>query len=166
MDELTPICQRNYILLGGSTTCRRESCNIGVRQGDNLSPVPFALFINDFTKYLSTAYGGLNIAQSYYPSLMNSEDIILLKLFVLLYADDTIVLAENEIVLQLALNKVYEYCISRGKVRHIPTFHYGCDVVEVVRDYVYLGITMNNNNKFEKAISKQLNHRRKHNSLY
>ena len=25
MDELTPICQMNYILLGGSTTCRRES---------------------------------------------------------------------------------------------------------------------------------------------
>ena len=25
MDELTPICQRNDLLLGGSTTCRRES---------------------------------------------------------------------------------------------------------------------------------------------
>ena len=84
-------------------------CNIGVRKGDNLSPVLFALFINDFTKYVSTAYGGLNIAQSCYPTLINSEDIVLLKLFVLLYADDTIILAENEIELQLALNKVYEY---------------------------------------------------------
>ena len=91
-----------------------------------------------------------------------------MKLFILLYADGTIILAENEIELQLALNKVYEYCMmfklsvnstktkiivfSRGKVRRIPTFHYGCDVVEVVSDYVYLGITMNYNNKFEKAI--------------
>ena len=82
-----------------------------VRQGDNLSPVLFALFINDFTEYVSTAYGGLNIAQSCYPSLINSEDIVLLKVFVLLYADDTIILAENEIELQLALNKVYEYCM-------------------------------------------------------
>ena len=79
-------------------------CNIGVRQGDNLSPVLFALFINDFTEYVGTAYGGLNIAQSCYPSLINSEDIVLLKLFVLLYADYTIILAENEIELQLALN--------------------------------------------------------------
>ena len=80
-------------------------CNIGVRQGDNLSPVHFALFINDFTEYVSTAYGGLNIAQSCYPSLMNSEYIVLLKLFVLLYADDIIILAENEIGLQLSFNK-------------------------------------------------------------
>ena len=135
-------------------------------------PVPFALFINDFTQYVSTAYGGLNIVQSCYPSLMNNEDIVLLKLFVLLYTDDTILLAKNEIELQLALNKVYEYCMmfnlsvnttktkiivfSRGKVRSIPTFHYGCELVEVVSDYVYLGITMNYNNKFEKATRKQM----------
>ena len=152
-------------------------CNIGVRQGDNLYPVLFALFINDFTEYVYTAYGGLNIAQSCYPSLINSEDIVLLKLFVLLYADDTIILAENEIELQLALNKVYEYCMmfklsvnitktkiivfSRGKVRRAPTFHYGTHVVEVVSDYVYLGITMNYNNKYEKAIRKQLDQGRK-----
>ena len=117
-------------------------CNIGVHQGDNLSPVPFALFITYFTEYVSTAYGGLNLAQSCYPSLINYEVIVLLKLFVILYADDTIILAENEIELQLALYKVYEYrmmfklsvnttktkiivCFSRGKVRRIPTFHYG-----------------------------------------
>ena len=49
----------------------------------------------------------------------------------------------------------------RGKVRRIPTFHYGCNVVEVVSDYVYLGITMNYNHKYEKAIRKQLGQGRK-----
>ena len=34
-------------------------------------------------------------------------------------------------------------------------------VVEVVSDYVYLGITMNYNNKYEKAIRKQLDQGRK-----
>ena len=86
-------------------------CSIGVRQGDNLSTGLLAMFINDFTKYVSTAYGGLNIAQSCYPSVMNIEDIVLLKLFVLLYTDNRIILAENEIELQLALNKVFEYCM-------------------------------------------------------
>ena len=37
-----------------------DMCNIWVRQGDNLSPVLFALFINDFTDYVSPAYVGLN----------------------------------------------------------------------------------------------------------
>ena len=55
-------------------------CNIGVRQGDNLSPVFFTLFINDFTEYVSTAYGGLNIAQSCYPSLINSEDMCITEI--------------------------------------------------------------------------------------
>ena len=39
-----------------------------------------------------------------------SEDASLIKLFVLLYADDTIILAENERDLQTALDSVHEYC--------------------------------------------------------
>ena len=47
------------------------------------------------------------MSQSCYPSLEN-EDALFLKLFVLLYADDTIILAENERDLQTALDSVHE----------------------------------------------------------
>ena len=83
-------------------------CNIGIRQGDTLSQLLFALFINDFNIYITPAYRDPNIVQSCYPSI-NDEDIVLLKLFVLLYADDRITLAENE--LQLVLNKVHQCCL-------------------------------------------------------
>ena len=35
------------------------ACNLGVRQGENLSPLLFALFLNDFETSLSVKYNGL-----------------------------------------------------------------------------------------------------------
>ena len=40
-------------------------CNIGVRQGDNLSPLLSALFINDFSHYVGRSYKGLCVSQFY-----------------------------------------------------------------------------------------------------
>ena len=53
------------------------------------------------------------------------------------------------------------YILSRGKVRRFTTFKYGCDIIEVVSDYVYLGIKMNFNNTFAKAMKKQLDQGRR-----
>ena len=98
-----------------------------------------------------------------YPSLSN-EDLVFFKLFVLLYADDTVILDENNRDLQMALDSVHEYCtkykltvktsktkimiFSRGKVRRFPTFKYGHHIIEVVSDYIYLRVKMNYNNHF------------------
>ena len=94
-----------------------------------------------------------------------------------MYADDTIILSENEAQLQLSLNVVHTYCtqwkltvntdktkiiiFSRGKVRKFPVFSFGENNISVVSDYVYLGVTFNYNNKFAKAIKKQLDQARR-----
>ena len=87
------------------------SCNIGVRQGDNLSPLLFSLFINDFEEFLSPKYDGLiSIDELYSNTIINEEIQTFLKLFVLLYADDTIIMAEKHEELQKALKATVDYC--------------------------------------------------------
>ena len=99
------------------------------------------------------------------------------EMFVLLYADDTIVLVENKHQLQTALNTVHQYCtkynlsvninktknfvFSRGKVRNFPMFKYGSSTIEIVSEYVYLGLTMMYSNKYAKAMKKQMDQARK-----
>ena len=64
------------------------NCNIGVRQGENLSPLLFSLYLNDLQEFLSKAYEGLNVASELIERLNQTEDTVLyLKLFALLYAD-------------------------------------------------------------------------------
>ena len=109
------------------------------------------------------------IINNCYPTLLDNY-IAMLNMCVLLYADDTIVLAENACELLKDLDAVHDYCgmykltvnikktknivFSRGKVKRFPTFIYGDNTIKVVSDYIYLGITMNFNNKFNKAIKK------------
>ena len=59
-------------------------CEIGVRQGEIVPPLLFSLYLNDLTVFL--------------------------KLYLLLYADDTILLAESREDLQFALNTFAKYC--------------------------------------------------------
>ena len=79
------------------------SCDMGVRQGENLCPFLFALFLNDLQSFL----GKENLPGIKTISEKNEEN---LKLFVLLYADDTVIMAESREDLQARLNIFGEYC--------------------------------------------------------
>ena len=139
--------------------------NCGVRQGENLSPTLFALFLNDMKSFLEPSMNGLSTLRDemarHNLNDVNSNHI--LKLFLLLYADDSVIFAEKPEELQLGLNLANEYCgkwnlklnpqkckiviFSRGKVRKFPNFTIGNHDIEVMPSFSYLGIKFNYNNK-------------------
>lgn len=153
-------------------------CNVGVRQGDNLSPLLFSIFLNDLETHMrNNNVKGLDYINSLTIKHLSTDDIEMwLRLYVLLYADDTIILSESATDLQNALNAMHDYCqtwqltvnasktkiviFSRGKTRKKPLFKLGNDTIEVCDHYTYLGIVFNFNGKFKKAISKQVSQAR------
>ena len=62
----------------------------GVRQGDNLSPTLFGLFLNSLPTYIKSLNKGVKVGHD--------------KVSILLYADDMVLLALTENDLQYMLN--------------------------------------------------------------
>ena len=85
-------------------------CNVGVRQGESLSPLLFAMYLNDFNDFISRQYSGLNFLSEKVRDSLRGEVETYLKLFCLLYADDTIEIPESGKELQKDLNAVHDYC--------------------------------------------------------
>ena len=78
-----------------------------VPPGDVLSPFLFSLFLNDLEEFfIHENVPGLN---SISDELDSSLDIFM-KLFIILYAEDTVLMAESSSNLQTLLDKFYLYC--------------------------------------------------------
>ena len=112
------------------------SCMLGVRQGVCLYYY-FQYFLNR-KLFLEPTHDGIKIVNTLSVENLDQELLVFCKLYILLYADDTVLLAESQEDLQQLINLLERYCsmwklninvskskitvFSRGKIRKIPTF--------------------------------------------
>jgi hypothetical protein len=119
-------------------------CNIGLRQGGLLSPILFSLFIEDLENALQE-------------HVCDGIDIEYITLFLLLLADDAVLLSETAEGLQRSLDPLSKYCdqwglavncaqtkvmvFTRGAQPTHLVWTYNNQVLEVVKQFIYLGTT-------------------------
>ena len=102
---------------------------------------------------------------------IEEELLLYLKLCVLFYADDTVILAETPDYLQIALNEFCLYCeqwklnvnISKTKILVLSKcpmlkkeFLFNNIVLENVKEFKYLGIVFSRSGSFCKAKNKTI----------
>ena len=121
----------------------------GLRQGCTLSPLLFALYIEELTRRIKNTKGGIDINKD--------------KLKILLFADDIILLAENKEELQNLLNEIHKYStetnmkFSPEKSKYMiineketdktnEEITLGQIPMEKVKEYKYLGLLIGSNN--------------------
>lgn len=131
-------------------SCTEISQNIGVMQGDSLSPLLFVLYINDIVDTIQNACPGSTV---------------------LLYADDMVILTEGDAELKKALLVLRKWCLQNrlkvntsktqvikfrkgGRTSRKDVFMYGGETLGIVKEYNYLGVTLQTGMAFTKQVKR------------
>jgi hypothetical protein len=134
---------------------------MGVKQGESLSPLLFLFFVNDMHSMMQ---------EGAYDTITLDE----LQIFLLLFADDTVLFSYSRDGLQMLLDQLYTYCNEWGIIVNtektvVMTFKngyrkencqlfYNGKLLNYVRQFCYLGVTLNSNGSFyqtQKALARQ-----------
>ena len=145
-----------YILVDGSKRTQAVHPNTGVKQGCPLSPLLFALYVNDFNSSL-LAHGGVSRELDGGAVRITREGSDPLTLTHLFYADDLVLLARSTHLMEAMLRSLSEYAerkglqVNAGKscVMHwrwgrlrgaAPKFEYRGGPLKEVQEFRYLGL--------------------------
>ena len=140
----------NCVLVDGELTEWFEN-EIGLKQGDVLSPLLYSLFINGFAEEVKRRTGGIQIGEEW--------------LKILLFADDIALISESPEGLQEQLNILYEYSkdwrfeinakksqvmiCEKGKQKTTEEFYFGKknNTLTITDHYKYLGVILQKDGK-------------------
>ena len=104
---------KSCVLINGQKS-QFFSSQAGVRQGEILSPLLFAFYINDLEEFLKSKkinqLENLSKISGEVSDHLGLEPGFMLDLLALYYADDTILMSESPDELQKALDELYNYC--------------------------------------------------------
>jgi hypothetical protein len=147
---------KSCVSLNGKTSAFFSS-GCGVRQGENLSPILFSMYLNDLEEFLLLNNNGVNL------NFTDNDSLCLFKILVLLYADDTVLFAESESNFQKCLDSFHTYCknwklsINYSKTKVIVfgtnrpgnySFNINGQAIETVSTYKYLGVLFSSSGSF------------------